>query len=89
MDEELCNHIKGLILIKLMNRNVWEHKHTSISNITKGLDPQLRGTREMKRAIDDLIRAGWLHSKPTHYGLELSLNVKNKKEIEDFIEKNL
>lgn len=89
MDENLYNHIKGLILIKLMNRNMWEHKHTSINNISKGLDPQLKGTREMKRAINDMIKEGWLHPKPTHYGLELSLNIKKKKNIEDFIEKNL
>lgn len=89
MDTNLYNKIKGLILIKLMNRNMWMHKHTNINNIPKGLDPKLKQSKEMKKAINDLIKKGWLITKPTHYGLEVSLNIKKKKEIEEFIEKRL
>jgi len=36
-----------------------------------------------------LIKNKWILSKPTFYGLELSLNIDKKKEIEDYIERNL
>ena len=41
------------------------------------------------KIIDGLIKIQWLLSKPTHYGLELSLNTDGKKEIEEHIEKNI
>jgi hypothetical protein len=32
-----------------------------------------------------MIRDGFLLTKPTNYGLEVSLNIRRKKEIEEFI----
>ncbi len=61
------------------------HKHTSIHNLQKGLPYHLRSRKEVRKAIDDLLKDGFLLSKPTHYGLEVSLNIKMKKEIETFI----
>ena len=86
MDIRLYNKIKRLVLIKLFNRKMWMYKHTNINNIPKGLDPKLKQSKEMKKVINDLIKGNWLIVKPTHYGLEISLNIKNKKEIEEFIE---
>jgi len=61
------------------------HKHTSIHNLPKGLPDYLRSQKEVKDVIKDLLNGGFLLSKPTNYGLEVSLNIKMKKEIEDFI----
>ncbi len=82
------NLIKKLILRKLVRQRRWMHKHTSIHNLPKGLPQNLRGKREVKKVINDLLKKGLLLSKPTHYGLEISLNIKKKKQIEEFIEKN-
>ena len=80
------NLIKKLILRKLVRHKMWMHKHTSIHNLPKGLPQHLRG-KEIKNVIKDLLKEGILLSKPTHYGLEVSLNIKKKSEIEEFIEK--
>ena len=81
--------IKLHILKKLFDQRCWVHKHFNINNLPQGLPPHARDSRIIKKAIDDLIKRGWLLSKPTHYGLELSLNIEKKKEIEEFIERNL
>jgi len=83
MSEE--EHIKRFILRKLVRHRVWMHKHTSIHNLPKGLPDFLRSSKEVKKVIQELIKEGFLLSKPTDYGLEVSLNIKKKKEIEDFI----
>ena len=62
---------------------MWLHKHTNINNLPKGLSNELRVSREVKKAVDELLKEGILLSKPTHYGLEVSLNPKRIKEIEE------
>jgi len=79
--------IKRFILRKLIRKRMWMHKHTSIHNLPKGLPDDLRQKKIIKDVIEDLLREGFLTSKPTHYGLEVSLNIKRKKEIEELVEK--
>ena len=64
---------------------MWMHKHTNINNLPKGLSNELRVSREVKKAIEDLLKGQILLSKPTNYGLEVSLNPKKIKEIEELI----
>ena len=64
---------------------MWLHKHTNIHNLPKGLSNELRVSREIKSAIDELLKEQILLSKPTHYGLEISLNPKKVKEIEELV----
>lgn len=78
--------IKRVILRKLVRKRIWMHKHTSIHNLPKGLPDKLRGQKVVKKVIEDLLKDGFLLSKPTHYGLEILLNIKKKKQIEDFLE---
>ncbi len=78
--------IKKFILRKLVRHRIWMHKHTSIHNLPKGLPDYLRSRKEVKKVIGEMIKQGILLSKPTDYGLEVSLNIKKKKEIENFIE---
>lgn len=80
------NDIKRFILRKLARHRIWMHKHTNIHNLPKGLPDYLRGRKEIKKAIKNLLKEKFLLSKPTNYGLEISLNIKKKKEIENFIE---
>ncbi len=83
---EIEEDIKRFILRKLTRHKMWMHKHTSIHNLPKGLPDYLRGRKEVKKAIEELLKQGFLLSKPTNYGLEVSLNIRKKKEIEYFIE---
>lgn len=81
--------IKRFILRKLARHRIWMHKHTSIHNLAKGLPDYLRSRKEVKRIIEEMLKHGLLLSKPTNYGLEVSLNIEKKKEIEGIIEENL
>ena len=89
MSKDEIGKIKLHILKKLFDKRCWMHKHFNINNVLQGLPPHKRDSRMIKKAIDELIGNNWLLSKPTHYGLELSLNIDKKKEIEGYIEKNL
>lgn len=80
--------IKRFILRKLARHRIGIHKHTSIHNLPKGLPDYLRSRKEVKKVIEEMLREGLLLSKPTNYGLEVSLNIEKKKEIEDFIAKD-
>ncbi len=84
MDEKLI--IKRFIVRKLYRKRMWMHKHTNINNLPKGLSNELKASREVKKAIEELLKEQILLSKPTHYGLEVSLNPKKIKEIEELIE---
>jgi len=77
--------IKKFILRKLYRQRMWKHKHTNINNLPKGLSNELKSSKEVKKVIEELLKEGFLLSKPTHYGLEVSLNPKKKKEIEELI----
>jgi len=75
--------IKILILHKLFMRRCWGAKHTSFENLKKGIKVQELGKKGYKRVGEigkELIREELLLSKPTHYGLEVSLN-PNQKDI--------
>ena len=85
---EVEEDIKRFILRKLVRHRIWVHKHTSIHNLQKGLPDYLRSRKEVRKVIEELLKQRFLLSKPTNYGLEVSLNIEKKKEIEEFIEIN-
>ena len=74
--------IERVLIRKLVYMGKWNANHTSFDNLPKGFPKHLRGM--VKDAAKDLIKKGILLSKPTSYGLEVSLNIKMKKEIERF-----
>ncbi len=78
--------IKKFIVRKLYRKRMWLHKHTNINNLPKGLSNELKVSKEIKKAIKELLKEGLLLSKPTHYGLEVSLNPKKLKEIEELVD---
>lgn len=79
---------KARILLKLFKRGKWGGSHTSFENLKKGWNPRDLG-KEGYRRIDnlgrELIKQGFLLSKPTSYGLEVSLNSRFSKEIIDIV----
>lgn len=61
----------------------WGPAHTSFDNLSKGLPSDQRG--EAKAAAKALIKEGLLLEKPTSYGIEVSLNINRRPEIEEII----
>jgi len=79
VDEE----IRKSLLRKLVYLRKWGGSHTSFDNLPKGFPSHLRG--EVKDIAKELIKKEFLLSKPTSYGIEVSLNPDKKKEIEELI----
>lgn len=76
--------IKKRILRCLSNRHIWGAKHTSIDNLHKGFPSDTKG--QAKEVAKELIKEEFLLSKPTSYGLEVSLNPRKKEEIYTLLE---
>ena len=84
--ELFYEQIKVHILKKLFDMRCWMGKHTNINNMQKGLPSHARDSKTISKAINELEQNEWLLTKSTHYGLELSLNIKMKKEIENYLD---
>ncbi len=78
--------IKIFMVRKLYRLRMWKHKHTNVNNLPKGLSNELRNSKEVRKAIEELLKERILLSKPTHYGLEISLNPEMIKEIHQMID---
>jgi|TARA_Y100000310_G_scaffold343307_1_gene450308 hypothetical protein len=61
-------------------------KHTNINNMQKGLPGHARDRKVISTVVNELVRKKWILSKPTHYGLELSLNIDKKADIEAYLD---
>jgi len=61
----------------------WGASHTSFDNLPKGFPGELRG--KVKKEAQLLIKQGLIISKPTSYGMQVSLNPKFKREIEAIV----
>jgi hypothetical protein len=71
------------ILDKLARHGWWGARHTSFGNIPKGAPAHLKSG--INEAAKGLIRNNFIISKPTGYGLEVSLNFGRKREIFEII----
>jgi len=80
------NSLKAFILNKLANLKCWGKKHTSIDNLPKGCPKNLYG--KIKDLVRELVKDGFIHTKPTSYGVQVSLNIEKKAEIEEFIKEH-
>ncbi|MBI4438869.1 hypothetical protein HY640_02975 [Candidatus Woesearchaeota archaeon] len=89
MPERFYEKIKLHILKKLFDMRCWMGKHASIHTMQKGLPSHARDSKTISKVISELAQKEWILTKPTHYGLELSLNIQKKRDIEEFIEANL
>lgn len=79
-DEQL----EALLLHKLFMRKCWGGKHTSFDNLKKGIKVGELGKDGLKRVAavgKGMIRNGLLLTKPTHYGLQVSLNPRQSEII--------
>ena len=64
--------LNKIILRKLFRHRIIGGKHTAVEHLTKGLPKHLVG--EAKKAVNELIKDGYILTKNTSYGLQVSLN---------------
>ena len=81
------NILAATLLNRLVQRGKWGGAHMSFDKLVHGVPSHLRG--DAKDVADELIKQGYILSKPTHYGIEVSLNPRKQKEILEFIDKHL
>lgn len=80
--------IKAAILLKLYKRGNWGGSHTAFDNLKKSFKAKELGKGGLKRVNRmgrELIREGLLLAKPTHYGLQVSLNTRKNQAIRTII----
>ena len=65
-------NFKKIILRKLFRHRHIGGKHTAVENLVKGLPKHAVG--KAKKAVEELIKEGFISKKPTSYGLQVSLN---------------
>ena len=84
MKEEV---ITARLLYHLRRKNVIGAKHTHYDTLKFGFPKHLG--KEVEFAAKGLIKKEWLVTKPTSYGLQVSLNKDRIREIEEFIKRIL
>ena len=84
MDEQEIAIMKRF-LRKLLNLNIWGGRHTELTNLLKCLPKHLRGTKEAKNALHELVGLEFILMKLSTGEKHLSLNSHKQKEIYDFV----
>ena len=75
--------VKATILYHLRRKRVIGGVHTHYDTLKNGFPSHLG--KEVEKAARELIKQGLIITKPTSYGLQVSLNKDKLKEIEEFI----
>ena len=75
--------IKATLLYHLRRKKVIGGRHTGFDTLKKGFPSHLG--KDVKKIAEKLVKDGFLITKPTSYGLQVSLNKDKLREIEDFI----
>ena len=79
--------IKAKLLFKLARHCKWNESHTAFDDLKKGFKGH--EGKLVKEAADELIKQNFLLTKPTGYGLHISLNSRKASEIKEFIKTKL
>jgi len=82
---ELKEVIMKRFLRKLINLNIWGGRHTELRNLQKSLPDHLRGSKESKEAIKELLNNGFISIKMSTKEYHVSLNSHKQKEIYEFL----
>ena len=81
------DQIKATMLYHLRRKRIIGAKHTPYDTLKFGF-PSHMG-KEIENIAKELVKQDYIITKPTSYGLQVSLNHDKLKEIEDFIKKIL
>lgn len=89
MDNE---EIRARLLFALARKRKWGESHTASENLFRQFKSEALGKAGLKNArniAEELMREGFILKKPTHYGLQVSLNSKMSQEIKKLIKEKL
>lgn len=75
--------IKATLLYHLRRKRIIGGKHTAFDTLRRGFPSHLG--KDIKKIAEELIKQGFIITKPAPYGLQVSLNKEKLKEIEEFI----
>jgi len=75
--------IKATILYHLRRKKIIGGVHTPFDTLKRGFPSHLG--KNIEKMIKELIKDGLITTKPTSYGLQVSLNKEKIDEIENFI----
>ncbi len=84
------DEIRATMLFKLHKRGNWGGSHTAFDNLKKGFkdeDLGKHGGKRVEKLAKELIRKGLIITKPTHYGLQVSLNPRESETIIAFMKR--
>ena len=77
------DNIKATILYHLRRKKVIGGVHTHYDTLKRGFPSHLG--KDINKISNELVKIGWIITKQTSYGLQVSLNKEKIKEIEEFI----
>lgn len=87
MKFENADQVKATMLYHLRRKRIIGAKHTHYDTLKFGF-PSHMG-KEIENITKELIKQDYLITKPTNYGLQVSLNHERLREIEEFIKRIL
>ena len=87
MEFDSKDKIKATILYHLRRKKVIGGVHTPFDALKRGFPGHLGG--EVNKIAKELIKEGFLITKPAPYGFQISLNKGRLNEIEEFIKRIL
>ena len=79
--------IKATMLYHLRRKRIIGAKHTHFDTLKMGFPSHLG--KDVKNIAEQLLKQRYIVTKPTSYGLQVSLNKEKLKEIEEFIKRVL
>ncbi|MFH1289857.1 MAG: hypothetical protein ABIH92_00440 [Nanoarchaeota archaeon] len=79
--------VKATILYHLRRKKVIGGVHTHFDTLKRGFPKHLG--KDVNKIAKDLVKDGYLITKPTSYGSQVSLNKERLKKIDEFIKKIL
>ncbi|MEI6731807.1 MAG: hypothetical protein WCK90_03955 [archaeon] len=87
MEFKTEDQIKATILYHLRRKKVIGGVHTHFDTLKRGFPSHLG--KDVNVEAKELVKQGFLLTKPTSYGLQVSLNKEKLVEIDEFIKKVL
>ena len=84
IEKQMLTNTEKTILAKMLRHGYIGGRHTSEDNIPKGLPKDMHGY--VKKALKNLIRAGYIIPKTTNYGTQLSLDPHRIAEIREILD---
>lgn len=84
--------IRARMLFALARKRKWGESHTAHEHIFRQFKSEAlgkAGLKNVKNIAEELMREGFILKKPTHYGLQVSLNPVKSQEIKKLIKEKL